>query len=115
MKRSILMLAVMTASLAAFAQSQVPVPSTTVTVKKQPVVAKPTAEKPVRIITPFVNFNPFRIRPETASDKVFRVDGISSQPWYVMAGPKPGWSAFPAPGQGSFGFNLFWVGAEPRR
>ena len=109
------MLAVVAASIAAFAQSQTPAPSTTVTVKKQAVVEKPAVQKPVRITTPFVNFNPFKTHPETASDKVYRVDGISSQPWYVMAGPKPGWSAFPSPGQGSFGFNLFWVGAEPRR
>lgn len=109
------MLAVMTASIAVFAQSQGPVPPTTVMVKKQPVVAKPAAEKAVKVTTPFINLNPVKPHQETTSDKVFRVDGISSQPWYRMAGARPGWSAFPAPGQGSFGFNLFWVGAEPRR
>ena len=109
------MLAVITASIAAFAQPQDPVPPTTVTVKQQPAVAKPTAEKAVKVTSPFITFNPLKPHPETASDKVFRVDGISSQPWYRMAGARPGWSAFPEPGQGAFGFNLFWVGAEPRR
>jgi len=109
------MLAVMTASIAAFAQSQGPVPPTTVTEKKQPEAAKPTTEKAAKVTSPFINFNPLKPRPETASDKVFRVDGVSSQPWYRMAGARPGWSAFPAPGQGAFGFNLLWVGAEPRR
>jgi hypothetical protein len=109
------MLAVVMTSIAAIAQSQGPVSPTTVTVKKQPEAAKPTAEKTLKVNSPFINFNPLKPHPESASDKVFRVDGISSQPWYRMAGARPGWSAFPEPGQGAFGFNLFWVGAEPRR
>jgi len=107
------MLAIVTASIAAFAQSQMPAPLTTVTVKK-PAVTKPAEEKKV-VTTPFINFNPLKPRPQTASDKVFRVDGESSQPWYRMAGTRPGYSAFPGPGQNNLGFNLFWVGAEPRR
>jgi hypothetical protein len=109
------MLAVITASIAALAQAQGPVPSTTITLKKQPEAVKPTTEKTVKVTSPFINFNPLKPHPETASDKVFRVDGISSQPWYRMAGARPGWSAFPEPGQGALGFNLIWIGAEPRR
>jgi len=107
------MLAIVTASIAAFAQSQTPAPLTTITAKK-PAATKPAVEKPV-VTAPLVNFNPLKTHPEATSDKVYRVDGISSQPWYVTAGSKPGWSAFPESGQGSFGFNLFWVGTEPRR
>jgi hypothetical protein len=105
-------LAVVTASIAAFAQSQTPVPLTTVTVKK-PAVTKPAEEKKV-VTSPFINYNPLKLR-QTASDKIIHVDGESSQPWFRMAGTRPGYSAFPGAGQNNLGFNLFWVGAPPSR
>jgi hypothetical protein len=114
MKRSILLLAVVTAYLATLAQSQTPAPLTTAAAKK-PAVTKPADVKKTTPVAPFVNYNPLKTHPERASDKIFHVDGESSQPWYVMAGSRPGWSAFPGPGQNNLGFNLFWVGAEPRR
>jgi hypothetical protein len=113
MKKSTLMLAVVMASMAAFAQSQMPAPLTAATVKKQPVV-QPTAEKKAKVSTP-LNYNIFKPRPETGSGKTIRVDGESSQPWFRMAGPRPGWTVFPGPGQNDLGFNLFWIGADPLR
>jgi hypothetical protein len=104
-----IILAVVTASIAAFAQSQMPAPLTTATVKK-PATTAPAGEKKTAATVPLVNFNPLKPRPQKASDKIIRVDGESSQPWFRMAGSRPGYSAFPGAGQNNLGFNLFWVG-----
>jgi len=104
-----LVLAIVTASIAAFAQSQMPAPLTTATVKK-PAVTQPTVEKKTAATVPLVNYNPLKPRLQMPSDKIIHVDGESSQPWFRMAGSKPGYSAFPGPGQNNLGFNLFWVG-----
>ena len=103
----------MAASITAFAQSQMPITSTTAIVKKQP-VEKPTVEKKAKVSIPLL-VNPLKAQPPTASDKIIRVDGVSNQPWYRMAGPRPGYSIFPQAGNDPLGMNLFWVGAEPLR
>ena len=105
----------MAASITAFAQSQMPTTSATVVVKKQPVVQKPTVEKTRgNVSSPFI-LNPLKARPSKVSDKVIYIDGMSNQPWYRMAGTRPGWSAFPQPGKDNLGLTFFWVGAEPSR
>lgn len=80
-------------------------PPTTMTVQKQ------TTVKKVEVFTPLT-----LKRPPSPADqnRVERVDGLSSQPWYKTIGPRPGWSAFPSPEQQDPAFNLFWFGATPR-
>jgi hypothetical protein len=103
----------MAASITAFAQSQMPATSTTATMKKPP-VEKPRVVEKVKVSTPLLT-NPLKAPPPKVSDKIVRIDGESNQPWYRMAGPRPGYSIFPQPGQNDLGYNVFWIGAAPLR
>jgi hypothetical protein len=114
MKRSILMVMVVAASMAAVAQSQAPPQKQTQTsaapvIPLSATVQKQTVEKKVEIFTPLSKKFP----PSKQTDKIVRVDGMSSQPWFRTIGQKPGWSAFPPPEQQDATLNLFWVGAAP--
>jgi hypothetical protein len=51
-------------------------------------------------------FTQLKLRAPAATDKVYRVDGMSSQPWSRMIGPHPGISAFPQPETANPGFDL---------
>jgi hypothetical protein len=114
MKRRILMVMVVAASMAAMAQPQAPLQKQPQTgaapvVPMSATVQKQTVEKKVEIFTPLSK----KIPPPKQTDKIVRVDGMSSQPWFRTIGPKPGWSAFPPPEQQDATLNLFWVGAAP--
>lgn len=105
------MLAVMAASMGALAAPP-PAPEPVFTVKNQTVEQPATNQ--LKVVTP-LNYNLLKPQPRTGTDKIVRVEGMSSQPWYRMAGTKPGWSAFPAPEQQDLSVNLFWIGAGPQR
>jgi len=103
----------MAASMAALAQPPPAPEPTAFTVKNQTAEQQPATNQ-LKVLTP-LNYNLFKAQPRTGTDKIVRVEGMSSQPWYRMAGTKPGWSAFPAPEQRDPSFNLFWIGAGPQR
>jgi hypothetical protein len=75
------------------------------TVQKQTTVKKVVVFTPLTLKRPLAPADPNRVE---------RVDGLSSQPWYKTIGPRPGWSAFPSPEQQDPALNLFWVGDQPR-
>lgn len=56
---------------------------------------------------------PFNATPTLQSDKIVRVNGESSQPWYRTAGAQPGYSAFPTMEHHDTALDLIWVGATP--
>jgi hypothetical protein len=111
-----LVAAVMTAAMTALAAPQTQPQQTqsrTGTVPAPPVqatVQKHTAQKKVEIFTPLSK----KSEPKQ-TDKIERVDGMSSQPWFRMIGPQPGWSAFPDPERQDPTLNVFWIGAAPTR
>jgi hypothetical protein len=104
-----LVLVFMAAAMAALAQPP-PVPASapvTLTTKTQTTENQPAVKK-AQVVTVF--HKPFKTTPQLQSDKIVRVDGMSSQPWYRMAGQHPGWSAFPDPEHQDPSFNVFWIG-----
>ena len=72
-------------------------------------VKKPAAQKKVEVFTPLTK----KLPPSNQTDKVERVDGMSSQPWSKMVGSRPGWSAFSEPERENAAFDVFWIGAPP--
>jgi hypothetical protein len=94
---------VLAAWVVACAQPQLVLPPASMTVKK------PAAEKKIEIFTPLSKKT--GVKP---SDKIVRVEGMSSQPWARMIGTHPGWSAFPEPERQDPALNLLWVGASPK-
>jgi hypothetical protein len=109
MKRGIWMVAVLTAAMTAMAQQQTqPQTNAVLQVPVSATVQKPTANKKVEIFTPLSKKIP---SPQT--DKIEHVDGMSSQPWFRMVGPEPGWSAFPDPERQDATLNVAWIGAPP--
>jgi hypothetical protein len=116
MKRSIGMVAVMTAALTALAgpqtqpqsQSQTNATQEAVARQESATIQKP-AERKVEIFTPFSKKS-----PSIQTDRIERVDGMSSQPWLRMVGPQPGWSAFTEPERrDAAAFDVIWIGAPP--
>jgi hypothetical protein len=99
MKRSILVLAIAVASMAATAQPpQAPVPLTAATKKPNSHVTTVfSAPQPVKKV------------------KVEHVEGMSSRPWAQIAGWNPGQSQFPDPERHEASFYLISVGHEPWR
>jgi hypothetical protein len=118
MKRSILMVAVLTAAMTALADPQIE-PQTQPQSQSQPsaapqapvsmTVQKQAAEKKVEVFTPLTK----KLPPSKQTDKVERVDGMSSQPWFRTVGPRPGWSAFTEPERRDPTLDVFWIGAPP--
>jgi hypothetical protein len=118
MKRSILMVAVLIAAVTALAdqpiqpQTKPQSPSQTSTAPQAPVsmtANKHATVKKVEVFTPLSK----KLPPSKPTDKVERVDGISSQPWFRTVGPRPGWSAFPEPERQDPTLDVFWIGAPP--
>jgi hypothetical protein len=114
MKRSLLIVTMLAAALTAMAQQQTqsqprPQPPTRAAqaASMSAAVQKP-AEKQVEVFTPLTKKLPLK-----STDKVERVDGLSSQPWSKMAGSRPGWSAFSDPERHDAAFDVFWIGAPP--
>lgn len=102
------MLVILTASMGAFAQPPVNLQlqrSTATTINVLVSLPKVTVPGPVK--------TPFNAPPTLQSDKIVRVDGESSQPWYRTAGAQPGYSAFPTMEHHDTALDLIWVGATP--
>ncbi|HEY1790452.1 MAG TPA: hypothetical protein VGJ73_20060 [Verrucomicrobiae bacterium] len=115
MKRTIVILAVATASMVAFAQpppNPAPLPSpasASVSPPTAPLVKKEIAQVPAPgVSTPLKS-----LRKPLVKRKVWSVDGTSSRPWGQIVGIHPGYSAFPAPEMHESSFYLFWVGRDP--
>lgn len=106
------MLAVLAATAAAFAeppagQPQAVVPST--------ITAAATVKKPTTTVKKVEIYTSLSKKQSSSgvSPKIERIDGMSSQPWVKMAGPDPGYSAFPRPERRDPLMNVFWIGAPP--
>jgi hypothetical protein len=115
MKRSILMVTVLAAALTAVAQQQTQTQTQSQSqiraaqvAPMSAIVQKPAAEKKVEIFTPLS-----KKLPPKQTDKVERVDGLSSQPWSRMVGSRPGWSTFTDPERHDATLDVFWIGAPP--
>jgi hypothetical protein len=111
MKRSILIGAVLAVAAAGLAgqQPQPPTQPLASAHSLSATVKKPTAEKKVEVFTTLTK----KVPPSNQTEKVERVDGMSSQPWSKMVGPRPGWSAFTDPERRDVAFDVFWMGAPP--
>jgi hypothetical protein len=107
MKRSLLVLAIVAASIGALAQPPTELQQSTATTTKTVKVQKAEKKEPVIPV--------LRAPITMQSDKIERVDGMSSQPWYRMAGTHPGLSAFASGEHQDRPLNLIWIGAPPSR
>jgi hypothetical protein len=103
MKRSLWIVAALVVSLAAQA-------------RPTSIPAAPPAHSPPKALPPISAtvkkekvdiFTPIKLRSPAPTDKVYRVDGMSSQPWARIAGSHPGWSEFPRPETANRGLDIF--------
>ena len=78
-----------------------------------PLSAAATKSPPVAVTvkpTKLEFFTPLKARGPVGTDKVYRVGGMSSQPWANMIGSHPGYSAFASPETALQGFELVSIG-----
>ena len=120
MKRTIVILAVATASIAGFSQppqnsSRVPDPAATSAAAAKtavPLVKKESAQvqAPAQhvISTPLTD-----LTKPVVTHKVWSVDGMSSRPWMQTVGTRPGFPVLPAPEMHESSMYLFWIGRDP--
>ncbi|HUA66346.1 MAG TPA: hypothetical protein VME24_10890 [Alphaproteobacteria bacterium] len=124
MKRTIVMLAVATASMVVFAQppqNAQPAGNSTpaqksaatpaaITQPSVPLVKKESAQAPPQHIvsTPLMSLT----RP-VVPHKVWSVDGMSSRPWMQTVGMRPGFPVLPPPEEHQSSLYLFWIGRDP--
>jgi hypothetical protein len=93
-------------------QTQPQLPSQTTAAPQTPVsmtANKHAVQKKVEVFTPLSK----KLPASKPTDKVERVGGMSSQPWFRTVGPHPGWSAFTEPERRDATLDLFWIGAPP--
>jgi hypothetical protein len=99
MKRTMIILAVATASMVAFAKPDVPAstpaPAPAAVPAPAPVVNKKESAQAVTPITTSVYIPPLTLK----NSKVEHTGGVSSRPWAQVVGWHPGYSAFPSPEQ----------------
>jgi hypothetical protein len=106
----VVLTAVMTVAAQPQRQSQTQQTGTAPAAPMSVTVQTQATEKKVEIFTPLSK----KLPQSKQTDKIERVDGMSSQPWSRMIGPHPGWSAFPEPEQQEPVLNVFWIGAAPK-